>query len=222
VRPNRPADAPRSFVAAVQDKYASEVTADHVPINPGREIVISGKVAQEVGFDKIRRKLAKLSELKIVILDAMRVGPEPCGKGDQSIADTCPRIMELDLSRNLFTELGTIVAISQDLHHLYSLRLKYLNLCLPACLPRIVTANSGKAAIGSRLSLKTRLFSRMAETLSSGLRTLVSMRHCCLPGRSGTLPEISRPSLRSTPASTSSLLFLPSLPNRCLSRIFRL
>ena len=124
VRPTRPSDPARTFVAAVREKYASEVTADHVPVQSGREIVISGKVAEEVGFDKIRRKLAQLSELKYVILDGMRVAYEAGSEDEKSIGESCPRIAELDLSRNLFTNLETIVKICKQLDDLRSLRLK--------------------------------------------------------------------------------------------------
>ena len=51
VRPTRPAEPPQSFLDAVREKYASEATRGFVP---AKEIVISGKVAEEVGFDKIR------------------------------------------------------------------------------------------------------------------------------------------------------------------------
>ena len=124
VRTTRPADPPRTFVEAVHDKYASEVTADHVPVRSGREIVISGKVAEEVGFDKIRRMLANVAELKIVILDGMCVDRAAGERDDKSIREACPRITELDLSRNLFGEFGTVVDVCEQLTDLRSLRVK--------------------------------------------------------------------------------------------------
>ncbi len=124
MRPTRPADRPRTFVEAVYDKYASEVTAGQVPVRPGREIVISGKVAEEVGFDKIRRKLAQVGELRIVLLDSTCVASAGGVDGEKSIRETCPRIAELDLSRNLLAHLGTVVHICRQLNDLTSLRVK--------------------------------------------------------------------------------------------------
>lgn len=122
IRPTRPADEPRSFASAIRYKYASE-TAGNGPASTG-QIVISGKVAEEVGFDHVRRKLAQLQELKIVILDGMRID---CAarEGEDSVADTCPRVVQLDLSRNLFESLIPIMCICRDLSALRKLSLKY-------------------------------------------------------------------------------------------------
>lgn len=116
VRPSRPADKPQSFVAAVTEKYASELEKTAV-------IRFSNKVAEEVGFDKIQRKQAQLSELKVVIVDGARIA-SAYSDGDERIAQVFPKIVELDLSRNLFQQFGTVVAICSELPALRSLRLK--------------------------------------------------------------------------------------------------
>jgi tubulin-specific chaperone E len=131
VRPTRQPDRPQSFVAAVQEKYASEATAGHAPVSSAREITISGKVAEEVGFDKIRRKLANVGELKIVILDGMRVAYASGPEGEKPIRETCPRITELDLSRDLLTNFGEVVDICAQLPDLRSLRIKYVTVAQP-------------------------------------------------------------------------------------------
>ncbi|CAK7243129.1 MAG: hypothetical protein STHCBS139747_004639 [Sporothrix thermara] len=150
VRPTRPFDAPRTFLAAVRQKYASEAPADggvggsgaaspagtatatatvaHVPAK--KEIVISGKVAQEVGFDKVRRQLAQIETLRVVILDGLCVvtaGDKESGKEQEpdslaAIRTTCPSITELDLSRNLFTDFATVAEICRELPKLRGLR----------------------------------------------------------------------------------------------------
>ncbi|KAI0396647.1 hypothetical protein F5Y17DRAFT_75298 [Xylariaceae sp. FL0594] len=115
VRPTRPTDRPTSFIGALQDKYASELASTAA-------IQFSGKVAEEVGFEKIRRKQAQLSELRYVVLDEARI----CAvysEGDQPITETCPKVVELDLSRNLFKKIGTVVAICSELPRLRNLRL---------------------------------------------------------------------------------------------------
>ena len=89
----------------------------------GSQIAISGKVVEEVGFDKVRRQQARVEDLKIVILDGLRVAL-PVAAGEGSIRETCPRIRELDLSRNLFERFGAVVEICRELEDLKSLRVK--------------------------------------------------------------------------------------------------
>ncbi|RAL65091.1 hypothetical protein DID88_001198 [Monilinia fructigena] len=55
IRPTRKPDPEQSFVEAVFHKYASGDA-----INPEKQIVISGKVAEEVGFDKIAEQQARI------------------------------------------------------------------------------------------------------------------------------------------------------------------
>lgn len=124
MRPTRRVDPPQSFLAALRDKYTGEVAA------ASAQIQFSGKVAEEVGFDKIRRKQANLGELKYAVLDGSRIAypyaaaGEAEGEAEARIATTCPRVIELDLSRNLFTRLGTVVDICSELPALRHLRLK--------------------------------------------------------------------------------------------------
>lgn len=115
VRPTRPAEKPQSFVTAVNDKYASELAQTAV-------IKFSNKVAEEVGFDKIQRKQAQLAELRVVIVDSSRISSAH-SEGDKPISQVCPKIVELDLSRNLFRKVGKVVDICTELPALRSLRL---------------------------------------------------------------------------------------------------
>lgn len=99
----------------------------------GNAIEISGKVVEEVGFDKIRRQLAELQELRIVLLDGLRVvGILPSYSQDQDsesdaaqqIGLTCPKITELDLGRSLLSQWRDVWEICNQLKHLKRLRLK--------------------------------------------------------------------------------------------------
>jgi len=122
VRPTRPADAPQSFLAALHRKYVSDPDKDK---EPPRQVYFNSKVAEEVGFDKVRRKQAKLDELKYVILDGLRVARAyEEGAEERPIGEVCPEIRELDLSRNLFERFGPVVEICRELKHLKSLRIK--------------------------------------------------------------------------------------------------
>jgi hypothetical protein len=130
-------------VEALKAKYASDPFEDpdvqivYESKDKKRETIrISGKEVEEVGFDKIRKQLADLKELKIVILDGLcmsrplatlreRQGsPEvdawPADLTD--VQDACPKTTELDLSRNLFEEWREIASICEQLDKLRSLR----------------------------------------------------------------------------------------------------
>jgi hypothetical protein len=97
-------------------------------------IRFNGKVAEEVGFDKIRKQLAQLEELKFVILDGLRMwrpevrqtaridGEPGWPEGATDIRDACPKTFELDLSRNLIEEWREVAAICEQLDQLRSLR----------------------------------------------------------------------------------------------------
>ena len=133
MRPTRAPDPPQSFLSALQLKYAGDPTEGQPQ---PRKIFFSGKVAEEVGFEKIRRQQAQLDELQFVILDGVQVACASCAslpadadadadKGPQpSIGQVCPKVRELDLSRNLFERFGPVVEICSELKLLRSLRVK--------------------------------------------------------------------------------------------------
>jgi tubulin-specific chaperone E len=140
IRPGRASDVPRTFLEALKYKYASaEVVEDsnsnlayEVGKNPIR---ISGKQVEEVGFDKINKQLAALDELKIVILDGLRIS-QPITRDVEEeksnelevqsvIKETCPKITQLDLGKNLFEELREIGLICDTLQYLTELKLEY-------------------------------------------------------------------------------------------------
>ncbi|KLU81480.1 tubulin-specific chaperone E [Magnaporthiopsis poae ATCC 64411] len=91
----------------------SKYVTDEGPIQYS-EIVISGKVAEEVGFDKVRRQQARLDELRVAILDGACI--DRADGGHASIGD-------LDLSRNLLPTLSAVAAICAQLPDLRILRL---------------------------------------------------------------------------------------------------
>ncbi|PYI12467.1 putative tubulin-specific chaperone [Aspergillus sclerotiicarbonarius CBS 121057] len=141
VRPSRPADKPRGFLEALREKYASEPLEEELARQDQGEnatgdalhkpIEISGKVVEEVGFDKIRKQLARLQELKIVLLDGLRVanvlGHDAAAEEIESacteIEQTCPQITELDLSQNLLTSWSGVARICERLKLLKRLKL---------------------------------------------------------------------------------------------------
>ncbi|EEH40779.2 tubulin-specific chaperone E [Paracoccidioides lutzii Pb01] len=134
VRPTRQPDQALSFLQAANEKYVLELKhmpTGHVDVPPCKPIEISGKIVEEVGFEKIRKQLAQLQELRIVLLDCMRIHGVLASEGTretyenelQSIGRTCPKIVELDLSRNLLQKWTDIADICNQLKHLRILKL---------------------------------------------------------------------------------------------------
>ncbi|CBF81726.1 hypothetical protein AN5531.2 [Aspergillus nidulans FGSC A4] len=136
VRPSRPADSPRSFLEAVREKYASDFEQSRErQARPDAEfeepIRFKSKIAEEVGFDKIRKQLAELEELKIVLLDGLRVAGllaqeasrEQVEEARGQIERTCPKIVELDLSWNMLTKWRDVSDICRPLRRLSLLKL---------------------------------------------------------------------------------------------------
>lgn len=123
VRPTRPADEPQSFISALREKYAPGDTEN--ADDGTSQIRFGTKIAQEMGFDKIRRKFAQVKELKSVILDGMRIH-KARSPGEDAIGETCPNLTQVDVSRNLFTGLEPVMDICEDLPSLKTLRLKFV------------------------------------------------------------------------------------------------
>ena len=135
VRPRRPADEPLSFLQALRQKYAPEDAA--FVLSEEKPIDFSGKVVEEVGFEKVRLQQSALRELRVVVLDGLCVAGldsgglplGPRGKKWQAcvsqIAETCPKVRELDLSRSLIERWVDVVAICSALPELRRLVLRY-------------------------------------------------------------------------------------------------
>jgi tubulin-specific chaperone E len=106
-------------------KYA-EQGLERSTIQPDGSIEISGKVVEEVGFERIRQQQALLHELRIVLLDGLRIRGLEAGTeihmAQEEIESTCPIITELDLSRNLFEHWKDLVDICTPLTKLRVLK----------------------------------------------------------------------------------------------------
>ncbi len=138
IRPSRPVDQPVSFLQALHNKYAADKSESNVQGSSARAleqpIKISGKVVEEVGFEKIRQQLARLYELQIVVLDGLRIAGalseaaeqnrEAWSKEVERIRETCPQITELDISRNLVETWAEVEGVCVALPKLKSLRVK--------------------------------------------------------------------------------------------------
>ncbi|PMD14574.1 RNI-like protein [Hyaloscypha hepaticicola] len=120
LRTTRLKDEEQTFLEAVHSKYA-----DYTPsiLTDPTVVQISGKVVEEVGFDKIREQQSQLHELKIVLVDGMRINAGRDPRRHSAISIVCPSILELDLSRNLFEKFQQIDDIIGQLGELRKLRL---------------------------------------------------------------------------------------------------
>ncbi|MCJ1248420.1 hypothetical protein MMC30_005638 [Trapelia coarctata] len=147
IRPDRQFDQPLSFLEALHKKYASDTevgpTADGGQLVTDEPIKISGKVVEEVGFEKIKQQLAAFHDLRVVLLDGLCVA----GLGNTSfpwfgaleeglreqhqneylaswdkVKETCPNIIELDLSRNLLEAWADVAVICRGLQKLEILK----------------------------------------------------------------------------------------------------
>lgn len=157
VRPTRPRDDPQSFLSALREKYLADPSQGK-DASAESQIKISGsKVAEEVGFDKVWKKLAQVKDLRTVILDGLRIAVAKT-TADESIAETCPSIVHLDLSRNLFETIGPVVDICSELRGLRRLSIngnRFRNILDDESLDRIGSAFAGVA----ELSLEETLLS---------------------------------------------------------------
>ncbi|EXJ68238.1 uncharacterized protein A1O5_08853 [Cladophialophora psammophila CBS 110553] len=120
VRPSRNPDLERTLLEAIKFKYAPISSSGvNVAVSSAADdmIEISGKVVEEVGFERIQKQLSVLTDLKIVLVDELVVsGIARRGASRQHIRNaqleverTCPNIVELDLGWNVIETWRDIV-----------------------------------------------------------------------------------------------------------------
>lgn len=143
VRPSRTPDPRRAFLEALRFKYVGQGSegskfpkANKHPELPSLKndvIEISGKVVEEVGFDRIRKQQAVLRDLRIVLLDELCLAGVTVDQNDaisvaaaqEAIRQTCPDLVELDLGWNPIETWADIAAISLPLRKLRILKTRY-------------------------------------------------------------------------------------------------
>lgn len=126
IKSSRIPDPERTVLEAIRFKYASSPNDS----NANDLVVISGKVAEEVGFDKVAKEQSQLSELRIALVDQLVVnGIAPRAASHnaildaiQELAETCPNITELDLGWNTIEDWQHVAYICSALPKLKVLR----------------------------------------------------------------------------------------------------
>ncbi|KAK9247421.1 hypothetical protein V1506DRAFT_485631 [Lipomyces tetrasporus] len=114
VKATRKFDEKRSFLDSLKGRYAPDEVDELEKI----DITFGSKVAERVGFDKIRKLQAQLDKLSLVALDRQCIAYSSGG-----LSSLCPSVEDLDLSCNLFECLVDIAKITVQLPRLRLLRL---------------------------------------------------------------------------------------------------
>jgi Leucine-rich repeat (LRR) protein len=118
----RSVDFGRGFVEALREKYLANASTTPIDIGTSKEV-------QMIGWEKTESKLARLELLMEVGLSNMRIVGEPFVGLVQA---TCPRVTDLDLSKNLFADLSDIAKICNELKYLEILRLNHNRFRVPS------------------------------------------------------------------------------------------
>ncbi|WPG99712.1 Hypothetical protein R9X50_00253100 [Acrodontium crateriforme] len=122
LRPNQQWDESRTFLQALRAKYVERGS------NSNSEIVyISGKQAEEIGFDKFAKRQAALRGIHVLVLDRMRIRhpltPKDAVDDREKISEVCAGITDLDIRYNLFESFEEIIDLCARLPKLRSLTL---------------------------------------------------------------------------------------------------
>ncbi|GBC01469.1 hypothetical protein RclHR1_00420031 [Rhizophagus clarus] len=120
----------RSFVAAVIERYVDEgskLQRNEETFDEQKDIDVlhwagTGLEVEALGWDKIWRKQGQLDRLTEVGLSFEQISS--AGKPGV-IKETCPNIIDLNLSKNLLSDWETVANICEQLEKLEVLRLNY-------------------------------------------------------------------------------------------------
>ena len=129
IRPAKPKDRTFSFLEALRLKYGSTNDNDLTGANQNG-ISIGSKTVEEIGFEKIRRQMATLQELGIVVLDDLCITGIKNNEDDKweeqwiDLDSQELNITTLDLSRNLLERWDDVLGICNSLFR----TLRYLTL----------------------------------------------------------------------------------------------
>lgn len=135
VRPSRKPDPERTLLEAIEFKYAP-TTGPNANNVMDQTIEISGKVVEEVGFERIQKQLSVLTDLKIVLVDELVVSGvarrgasrDEIRQAQAELAQRCPNIVELDIGWNVIETSQDVADICQPLKKLKILKASGLRL----------------------------------------------------------------------------------------------
>ncbi|XP_027626642.1 tubulin-specific chaperone E isoform X2 [Tupaia chinensis] len=124
IRPNK-VNFGIDFLTAVKNRYVLE---DGPEDAREQTVTFGNKPVETVGFDSVAKQQSQLSRLREISLRSCAVS----SAGDPGgVAQTCPNIRKVDLSRNLLPSWGEVVHIAEQLKHLQVLNLSENKLQFP-------------------------------------------------------------------------------------------
>ncbi|OQO04994.1 hypothetical protein B0A48_08013 [Cryoendolithus antarcticus] len=119
LRPQQEWDSRRTFLDALREKYISPQDATNAEI-----VYISGKLAEEVGLEKLASRQAKLEGIYTLVLERMCVHHRSIDhETEEEISRLCVGITSLDLTGNLFETLDEVLHLCRLMPKLTSLTL---------------------------------------------------------------------------------------------------
>ncbi|KIV79971.1 hypothetical protein PV11_07509 [Exophiala sideris] len=133
VRPSRKPDPERTLLEGIKFKYAPSTTPKSVGQSASvgnAAIEISGKVVEEVGFDRIKKQLSLLADLKIILVDELAISgivaraasSVEVKDAQRELQQTCPNIVELDIGWNTIETWQDVANICLPLKRLKILK----------------------------------------------------------------------------------------------------
>uniref|UniRef100_A0A8C6WBD7 Tubulin-specific chaperone E n=2 Tax=Nannospalax galili TaxID=1026970 RepID=A0A8C6WBD7_NANGA len=125
VRPNK-VNFGVDFVTALKKRYALEEEADED--GKACSLKVGCKQVQTVGFEHITKKQSQLRALKDISLSKCAVS---CAGEKGGIAEACPNIRVVDLSKNLLSSWDEVILIADELRDLETLSLSENKLQFP-------------------------------------------------------------------------------------------
>uniref|UniRef100_A0A8D1E414 Tubulin-specific chaperone E n=1 Tax=Sus scrofa TaxID=9823 RepID=A0A8D1E414_PIG len=129
IRPNK-VNFGVDFLTAIKNRYVLEDEPEEE--EKEQTVIIGNKPVETIGFDSVVKQQSQLSKLQEVSLRNCAVN----GAGDKrGIAQVCPNIRSIDLSKNLLSSWDDVIAIADQLKHLEVLNLSENKLRFPSGLP---------------------------------------------------------------------------------------
>nr|XP_004659697.2 tubulin-specific chaperone E [Jaculus jaculus]XP_045004659.1 tubulin-specific chaperone E [Jaculus jaculus] len=115
------------FLTAVKNRYV----LDDGPHTNGKAPVakLGSKHVQAVGFDFVAKKQSQLNKLQVISLNDCAVS---CAGEKGRIAEACPNIVSINLSKNLFSSWDEVMHIAEQLRSLEVLDLSKNQLQFPS------------------------------------------------------------------------------------------
>ena len=130
-------------------------------------------MVEEVGFDRIWKQLSVLEELKIVLLDtlclravSLDLEALAIAQAQKDLSRACPKIQELDLSRNLLETWDDVAEICRPLKHLKILKVGYGSFTCPGCWVLTTLARIVSEGYSNDRLLQSNLLSTMSKSFT--------------------------------------------------------